>query len=161
MEQLPQGEKASYLEALERASPRVWKEKSNPDMLLRLEDFHARFAAKQICRYWQLRSEIFGRKRFRSLSMTGEDALETRELKVLQNDSIILLPKDGEGCPVLSLDGSCLEKRRNWIEARDQCIFYMFSLLAEDKVSQTEGAVYSTRCIHRPLIPETSRSLNG
>jgi hypothetical protein len=74
--------------------------------------------------------------------MTGEDALETRELKVLQNDSIIFRPKDAEGCPVLSIDGSCLEKRRPWIEARDRCIFYMFSLLAQDdNMSPTEGAV--------------------
>jgi hypothetical protein len=141
MEQLPQDEKACYIEALDRAPPEIWREESNPDMFLRLEDFHAFFAAKRICRYWQLRSETFGPKRFDSLYQTGEDALETRELHVLQSDSILLLQKDTEGCPVLSIDGSCLEKRHNWIEARDRCIFYMFSLLAEDEVSQTEGAI--------------------
>jgi hypothetical protein len=141
MELLLQDEKASYIEALEKAPAQVWKEESNPDAFLRLEDFHALFAAKRICRYWQLRSETFGSNRFRSLSLTGEDALGTRELKIMQSDSIILLPKDDEGCPVLSIDGSCLEKRCHWIEARDRCIFYMFSLLAEDDISQTEGAV--------------------
>jgi hypothetical protein len=140
-EQLPQDEKASYIEALEMAPPQVWKEESNPDVFLCVEDFHARFAARRICKYWQLRSETFGLKRFQPLSMTGEGALEARELKVLQNDSIMLLPKDAHGCPVLSIDGSCLEKRRDCIEYRDRCIFYMFSLLAEDEVSQTEGAV--------------------
>jgi hypothetical protein len=88
MEQLPQNEKASYIAALEMAQPQVWSEESNLDMLLRLEDFHAHFAARRICKYWQLRSDTFGPKGFRSLNMTGEDALETRELKVLQNDSL-------------------------------------------------------------------------
>jgi hypothetical protein len=141
MEQLPQEEKASYIEALEKAPPQVWKEECNPNMFLRLEDSHAFFAAKRICRYWQLRSNTFGPKRFDSLYQTGENALETRELKVLQNCSIMLLPKDTEGCPVLSIDGSCLEKRRHWIKARDRCIFYMFSLLTENDMSQTKGAV--------------------
>jgi hypothetical protein len=141
IEQLPQDEKASYIEALEKAPAQVWKEESNPDAFLRVADFHAYFAAKQICRYWQLRSKIFGPKRFDSLYQTGENALGTRELKVLQSGSIILLPKDAQGCPVLSIDGSCIEKRRHWIEARDRCIFYMFSLLAEDAMSQREGAV--------------------
>jgi hypothetical protein len=141
MEQLPQDEKAFYIEALERAPLQVWEEESNPDMFLRAEDFHARFAAKRICKYWQLRSKTFGPKRFRSLSLTGEGALETRELKVLQSDPVMLLPKDAEGCLVLSIDGSCVEKKRPWIEARDRCIFYMFSLLAESDISETEGAV--------------------
>jgi hypothetical protein len=141
IEQLPQDEKASYIEALEKAPAQVWKEESNPDAFLRVEDFHVKYAAKRICRYWQLRSETFGPKRFRSLYQTGEDALGIREIKVLQSDSIILLPKDAQGCPVLSIDGSCLENRRNWIEARDRCILYMFSLLAEDEMSQQEGAV--------------------
>jgi hypothetical protein len=141
IDQLPQDDKASYIEAFEKAPAQVWKEESNPDMFLRVDDFHAIFAAKRICRYWQLRSETFGPNRFRSLSLTGEDALGTRELKVLRSASILLLPKDAEGCPVLSIDGSCIEKRPQWIEARDRCIFYMCSLLAEDDMSQTEGAV--------------------
>jgi hypothetical protein len=78
MDQIPQHEKPCHIEAPERAPPQVWKEESNPDMFLRLEDFHARFAARRICKYWQLRSEMFGPKRFRSLNMTGEDPLETR-----------------------------------------------------------------------------------
>jgi hypothetical protein len=106
-----------------------------------VEDLHARSAAKWICRYWQLRSETFGPKRFRSLSLTGEDALGTRELHVMLTQTIMLLPKDAQGRPVLSIDGSCLEKRRIWTEARDRCVFYMFSLLAEYDMSQTEGAV--------------------
>jgi hypothetical protein len=141
IEQLPQEEKASYLEALEKAPAKVWKVECNPDAFLLFEDFHALFAAKRICRYWQLRTETFGPKRFRSLSLTGEEALGTRELKVLQKDSIMFLPKDAQGCPVLSIDGSYLEKRRHWIDARDRCIFYMFSLLAEDDMSQTKGAI--------------------
>jgi hypothetical protein len=88
-----------------------------------------------------LRSETFGPKGFDSLYQTGEHALGSKELKILQNDGILLLPKDAEGCPVLSIDCSCLEKKKNWIQARDRCLFYMFSLLAEDTMSQTEGAV--------------------
>jgi hypothetical protein len=38
--QLPQHEKAVYIEALEKAPAQVWKEESNPDMFLRVEDFH-------------------------------------------------------------------------------------------------------------------------
>jgi hypothetical protein len=101
IEQLPQDEKASYIEALEKAPAKVWKEESNPDMFLLVEDFHAHFAAKRICRYWQLRAESFGPKRFDSLYQTGEDALGIRELHVLQTQSIVLLPKDAQGCPVL------------------------------------------------------------
>jgi hypothetical protein len=141
IELLPQDEKASYIEALEKAPAQVWKEESNPDMFLRVEDFHPYLAAKRLCSYWRLRSEIFGPKRFDSLYQTGEDALGIRELRVLQTQSMMLLPKDAEGCPVLSIDGTCLEKRRNWIENRDRCIFYMNSLLAEDEMSQQEGAV--------------------
>jgi hypothetical protein len=44
------------------------------------------------------------------------------KLEVLQSGSITLLPKDAEGSPVLSIDGTCIEKRRAWIEARDRCM---------------------------------------
>jgi hypothetical protein len=100
-----------------------------------------------------LRSEIFGPKRFKSLYQTGEDALGIRELHVMQTPSIMLLPKDATGCPVLSIDGTCLEKRRNWIEARNRCIFYMVSLLAEDEMSQTEGAVLLYKMDSPPSLP--------
>jgi hypothetical protein len=151
VEQLPQDEKACYMEALERAPPQVWKEESNPDMFLRLEDFHAFFAAKRICRYWQLRSDTFGPKRFDSLYQTGEDALGNKELQVLQMNTITLLPNDAHGCPVLSIDCSRLEKRRQWVDSRDRCLFYMFSLPAEDEVSQTEGAVLLCRMDSPPF----------
>jgi hypothetical protein len=141
IEQLPQDDKASYIEALEKAPAQVWKEESNLDAFLRVEDFHARYAAMRLCSYWRLRSESFGLKRFDALYQTGEDALGRRELHVLQTQSIMLLPKDAQGCPVLSIDGTCLEKRRNWVKSRDRCIFYMFSLLAEDEISQREWAV--------------------
>ncbi len=84
IDQLPQDEKASYIEALENAPAQVWEEESNLDAFLRVEDFHAFFAAKRICKYWQLRSDTFGPNRFESLYQTGEDALGTRELHVLQ-----------------------------------------------------------------------------
>jgi hypothetical protein len=66
---------------------------------------------------------------------------------------IMLLPKDAQGCPVLSIDGTCLEKRSNWVDNRDRCIFYMFSLLAEDEMSQRKGLFYFTSWIPRLLIP--------
>jgi hypothetical protein len=83
IELLTQDEKASYIEALEKAPAQVWKEESNSDMFLRVEDFHARNGARRLCGYWRLRSESFGPKRSDSLYQTGEDAMGIRELHVM------------------------------------------------------------------------------
>jgi hypothetical protein len=65
-----------------------------------------------------------------------------REKMLWELESFIICKQThAQGRPVLSIDGTCLEKRRDWVENRDRCIFYMFSLLAEDEMSQTEGAV--------------------
>jgi hypothetical protein len=128
-----------YIEALQMAPPQVWEE-SNPKHFLRVESFSTKFAAKRLAMYWQLRSNTFGSKRYDSLYQTGEDALDRRDVSTLGSNFLNLLPNDAHGCPVLWLDFS---RVRAGVpdESRDRCIFYMFSLLAENEMSQGIGAV--------------------
>jgi hypothetical protein len=140
IQHLPQEETGAYIEALEMAPSRVWKEECNPDIFLRLESFQEWPAVKRLARYWQLRSETFGPKRFDSLYQTGEDALERGDLSVLGTGFSMILPNDADGSSVIWIDGSRLRSDTT-SESRDKCLFYMFSVLTENEMSQQDGAV--------------------
>jgi hypothetical protein len=140
IQHLPQEETGAYVEALEMAPSRVWKEECNPDIFLCLESFQERPAVKRLARYWQLRSKTFGTKRFESLYQTGEDALERGDLSVLGTGFSMILPNDADGSSVIWIDGSRLRSDTP-SESRDKCLFYMFSVLTENEMSQKDGAV--------------------
>jgi hypothetical protein len=83
IDQLPQDEKAFYIEALEKAPVQVWKEECNLDAFLRVEDFHARNAAMRLCSCWRLRSQSFGPKGF----IKGFDSSTKREKMLWEFES--------------------------------------------------------------------------
>jgi hypothetical protein len=138
--ELPRTATGCYYEALQKAPLRVWEEEASIDKFLRVEGFDDKATAARIARYWQIRCRTFGAKAFASIYQTGEDALDRKDLFALGSGFLKLLPDDAEGCPVLFVDTSSL-RSSSPDECRDRCIFYLFSLLSENIMSQKEGAV--------------------
>ena len=139
---LPPEETAAYRTALEKAPSEVNKQEVGADLFLRTEYFNARLAAKRLARYWQLRADTFGPKQFLPLHQTGEGALGRKEINVLREGSICLLPHDAEEHPVVSIEPShVLDGKKSLQEGRDRCLFYMFSLLTENANAQSDGCV--------------------
>lgn len=142
--EIPDEDKEAYLEAAESivTSSDIRNRETNIDWFLQAEDFHSIYAAKRYVRYWQLRSETFGPNRFKPLHQTGEGALGRIELNVLATTFLTLLPSDAMGRPVLSIDSSMLKTGRSARDkGRDRCLFYMFSILAENEQCRRSGVV--------------------
>ncbi len=137
---LPQGLTAAYYEALQMAPPKLWENECNPDLFLLVEGLHTQRAGIRIAKYWQMRNECYGDRKHDSLTQTGEDALDRKDLVVLGTGFLTLLPNDAHGRSVLCIDAARLE-RGMLTEVTDRCMFYMFSLMAENRISQEEGAV--------------------
>jgi hypothetical protein len=158
MYQVPQYEKAAYTKALNEAPKDVWKEEFNPGRFLRAEFLNAWLAAKRIARYWKLRSDTFGPKGLLPLNQTGEGALERRDRTVLGTSFVNILPNDAEGRSVIWIDGQSLEcDSAN--ESTNRCLFYMFSLLAENDLSQRDGAILLYRMGSSLIDPNVAEFL--
>lgn len=155
---LPQEYVFAYKQALHHAPEEV--KKISVDLFLRTEDFNPYLAAHRIARYWQLRAESFGSRKFLPMQQTGEGALGYEELQMLRMNFINLLPNDTEGCPVIWYNGSrqLRVSKKMTKETKHRCLFYMFSLLAENKKSQSEGSVLLNKlnspipCAHTDII---------
>lgn len=144
-------EKAAYLEALKKAPSGVTSTESHPDLFLRTESYHPLHAAKRCARYWQLRAETLGPTKHDYLYQTGEHALGRKDLALLQSGFSRLLPNDFEGSPALSIDTTLLPKGVLDVNIK-RCLFYMFSLLPENRLSQLRGVVLLIRTSHHVLV---------
>lgn len=135
-------EKVEYSDALSSADHALWAKECNRDQFLRVEEYNAWLAAKRIIRYWNLRNKTFGEQRYRPLNQTGEGALDRVDLVVLNSGFVSLLPCDSAGRSVIWIDASLLQRGTPCeIKCRDRCLFYMFSILGENILTQSKGAV--------------------
>lgn len=150
MQRLPANTAAPYLEAVSNARPQIWEEEVDASKFLRVEHFNKDFAAKRLTKYWKLRGQLFGSKRYESLYQTGEDALGKKDVMVLISGFLNIHPNDNSGCPVLYIDGTRLPAG-SVNASRDRCLFYMFSILAESEESQREGIVLLYRVEKEPF----------
>lgn len=141
IEQFSCEEKSAYFDAKRCAPQKIWDEECNHSLFLRVEFFNPWLAAKRLAGYWILRSDCFGPKKYDLLSQTGEDALGRKDLLCLTTGFIKLLPYDSDGCSVIWIDGARLHGIPSNEKNRDRCLFYMFSLLAENPASQANGFV--------------------
>jgi hypothetical protein len=138
LELMTQADKTMYKDALQGAPEEVWKTEINRDWFLRVENLNCSMAAERLIRYWKLRTNTFGKKKYFALDQTGGGALERKVLATLGTGFINILPNDGEGCPVIFIDSMRL-RQKDSKESIHRCLFYMFSLLAEHVQSQTGG----------------------
>ena len=136
---LPPSETAAYRNALQEASASIWQEESDPMAFLRAEAFHPRFAAQRIARYWNLRVSAFQARCHMPLYQNCEDALDRGDLSTLSTCFGFVLPNDDSGSSVLWINPDRLSKSSP--ASRNRCLFYLYSLLAENERSQTYGAV--------------------
>ena len=152
---LPPKETAAYRAALEEVPLEANKEEVNYNSFLRTEYFNPVLAAKRLARYWQLRASTFGPRKFLPMHQTGEGALGRKEVKMLGQGFLQLLPGDSSGRPVLWIEparlAGCPNKTK--IETRDRCLFYMFSILTEDAKSRSDGCVFLYR-MENPAFSE-------
>lgn len=132
-------ESAQYSKAASSIPVSIWENECNPFLFLLTEDFHVPRAAERLARYWNLRSDIFQECKFMPLNQTGEGALKRRsDLAVLSTGFVYLLPHDEEGCSVVCIDTTCLTSSHK-TDRQNRCLFYMFSLTAENWRSQERG----------------------
>lgn len=135
---IPQESKASYLRALD-VCPGLVKKESDPVTFLRFDRFDAVAAARRLAKYWEVRDLIFEGRAYFPLNQTGEGALDRRDLSVLGTAYLMCLAKDSHGRAVLVCDGTRLS--RSTRQSRLRTSFYMYSIAAETKLSQTSGIV--------------------
>jgi len=137
---LPLEEKQVYLEALQKAPTKVWEEECPHLRFLHVEQFNVRRAAERMVRYWQLRFKVFQPRHFQPINLSGEQALTQKEISCLRSAFVSLLPNDVEGRSVVYIDPTRMRPGTP-TEVFDRCVFYIMSLLAENEMTQTTGAV--------------------
>ena len=139
--QIPEATKEVYLEATRVASKEIHEDEANVDWFLLVEELNCWLAAQRLVRYWQLRAEVFSEYRYHGLNQTGEGALDQKALTTLKSNFVNILPSDSTGSPVIWISTSRLHGTLSDAESVRRCMFYMFSILAENEGSQKDGAV--------------------
>lgn len=138
METMSVEEKADYVEAVTKA-PDITERECDPVAFLRAQNRNAAKAASQMATYWKVRKKVFGSSAFTALNQTGKGALDRRDLATLGSTFLMSLPNDAAGRSVIFCDGCRLTRcgRENQLRTT----FYLYSIAAENRASQTEGAV--------------------
>jgi len=129
---------SSYRTAQER-SPELIQTESDLLRFFRLEKFDASRTAQRLAAYWEKRVELFDERAFFPMTQTGEGALNRSDLNALSTSYFSFLQNDTSGCSVLCYDASKLFKVSKKILLR--LAFYLFSVAAENTLSQTDGIV--------------------
>jgi hypothetical protein len=83
MASIPVEDKAAYVEAARRA-PNLVEAESNPDLYLEYDSYDPWKAALRVSNYWKTRAEIFGDRAFLPLTITGDGAMSSEDIKVLR-----------------------------------------------------------------------------
>jgi len=152
MTQVHSTKRIAYGEACLRVTdPVVWKDEANPELFVRVEKGDTMKAVKRMASYWNLRSEVCNKKRFLTLSQTGEGALGRKDLAALGSGFVTLLPLDDRQRSVIWIDSLRLPDEASSSDCINRCLLYMFSLLTENTVSQDAGVVILYR-IDTPLF---------
>ena len=149
MNQIPDTEKAAYIEAMLSVSSEIKENEANIDWFLLVEELNCWLAAKRLAQYWNLRAETFREQRYAPMNQTGEGALKKVDVhNTLHSSFILLLPSDKDGRPVIWIDASRLQQQEADVLSVQRCMFYMFSILAENEESQKDGAVLLWMLLH-------------
>lgn len=128
LEKLVIFEKQNYLDALKTA-PEIVKEEADPKLFLR-EDEAPDDTARRVTNYWNLRSDLFESRAVLPMKLTGEGALDRRDLQVLECGYCTILPKNKHGHTVICLDPS-RSSQPSHVESL-RCLFYMLTVARKE-----------------------------
>jgi len=139
---IPYAEKSAYLEARRRC-PRLTETESDVMHFLRRDKYDAAAAVNRLLRYWGLRHEVFGQRAFLPMTQTGQGALTREDVVILRSGVVALLPKDIEGRSVVMEDRNrILDDNLEAQNAKLRSLFYVFSLLSDDKKCREDGFIW-------------------
>ena len=137
---MPREETDAYMQALKKC-PEVVSTETDSLQFVRYCNYDVTMGAKRLCLYWTERRRLFGEKRaFLPLVLTGTGALSNDDVLTLHAGFPAILPKvrSGQNCVLFDrrkgIPGMSMENHL-------RCLFYVFSLLAQDDRSQVEGAM--------------------
>ena len=138
LHEIPDVEKQTYLEALERV-PLLVKTESDPSRFLRCVKYDAGAAAHRLVSYREVRKKIFGPDRA-FLPMTQNGAM-AEDMVYSEKGFITMLPDDDHGRPVL-----CCDRIRSTAAVAPRasvlrCSFYVLQVLSEQERAQKGGYV--------------------
>ena len=134
--------KEAYLEAMQRVPVLVEMESPGIRFLMR-EDFDPKAAATRLVTYWRKRKDMFGKRAFLPMDMSGEGALNEDDIALVNTKYIAVLPPDMHGHRVLYYDR---EQIPNEVadDMRLRVAFYWLQTFAEDIGAQEQGIVCIT-----------------
>jgi hypothetical protein len=136
MNLLPEEDKAAYLEA-QRLVPELVLKESNPIWFIWRDKYDPWSAARRLALYWNKRKEYFRERAHLPMNQSGEGALSKEDVALLNTGYCVLLPRDANGRDVVCHDAS--RKPPGMQEARLRVLFYLGSLLVENRKTITEG----------------------
>ena len=155
---LPQHLTGAYREAMRRA-PDLVRTETDPLQFIRYCNYNMVEGAKRLCSYWTERLALFGPQRaFLPLTLTGTGALTPEDLISLRAGFPVLLPLTAHSSKQFCL---LLDRRKRVagtsFEQIFRCFFYMFKLVAEDTLTQLDGAY----CFIVSITPRTEDHNNN
>jgi hypothetical protein len=138
LQEIPDAQKQTYLEALECA-PLLVERESDPIRFLRCEKYDAGVAAHRLVSYWEVRKKIFGPDRA-FLPMTQNGAM-AEDMVYSEKAFSTMLPDDDHGRPV-----ACCDRIRSTAAVAPRasvlrCSFYLLQVLSEQEKAQKGGYV--------------------
>jgi hypothetical protein len=143
-------DKEAYLEA-QRRVPFLVATESPPIRFLRCEDFDPSAAAKRLVSYWQQRKEIFGKRAFLPMDLTGSAAVGVEDIAIVNTKFVAILPPDRDNHTVIYYDRLPTKDVSLYSsESRLRALFYWFQVISESKAAQTDGVVFLN------VVPEKS-----
>uniref|UniRef100_A0A7S2YEW3 CRAL-TRIO domain-containing protein n=1 Tax=Entomoneis paludosa TaxID=265537 RepID=A0A7S2YEW3_9STRA len=141
LEDLPQGTRAAYDEAMKR-DPHLVELETPKERFLRILNFNHWAAAEAIASYWTKRVELFEDRAFRPLTIDGYGALSRSTAHSAQCGGFRFMGSDKSGRPVLFVDRSKFCCGCNHPGERVKVMFYFQHLmLLESQVTNEHGYV--------------------
>lgn len=117
--------------------PHLVRTESDPARFAELESGNILAAAARLVTYWQMRVRMFGERAFRKLDdLSGEGALDAKDIDTLKTGYLALLPNDPQGRPAVffnnsKADSPFLDGRESG-PSKSRCLFYMLNALAQE-----------------------------
>jgi len=125
--EIPDAEKAAYLEVLRRA-PHLIGIESNVLRFVRRDNYNAHDAARRLVMYWRVRIELFGERAFLPMIQTGSGALT--------QDDILILRWSYEEYE-LQMRRQCQDERAVWEATNPDAPAPVVAFTAAAKISQS------------------------
>eukprot|EP00977_Amphora_coffeiformis_P009320 scaffold2120_cov169-Amphora_coffeaeformis.AAC.2 len=138
---LPDAIKEDYNTVLQLL-PNLAQSESDPTRFLRRESFHPWAAAQRLAYYWEFRRAIFNDRWLLPFSDSGEGSLDQDDIAVLRSGWITVImpfPDSTFKTPVVYIDDNKVDG--DPIDEKLRALFYVFSVLGGDNVSQTDGVI--------------------